>query len=101
EEGRLVLQVDRHVLERDVLAGEVRLQAVHHLQVTVCYVLCFAGPGQLVREHAAVLEPELPHAPTLRLVGDVRHRHAPDPRIDGMSVGSTELITGVGSTEPA
>ena len=65
-----VLEVDGNIVERDVLAGEIRLDPLDELQVTTCYLV---GPGrvrELVPDDAALGDDELPHAPALRLVRD-------------------------------
>src|SRR5262249_53560793 len=73
-ERRAPLEVERHVLERVAPAREV---AGHPLRQGM------AGrrrlppwPGELVQEEEAFFEPELPHAPAVRVVAHVLDRHA-------------------------
>src|SRR5947209_2259835 len=81
EERAFVLEVDGNIVERDVLAGEIRLDPLDELQATTCYLV---GPGrvrELVPDHAALGDDELPDAPALRLVRHLIHGHSRNPRI--------------------
>src|SRR2546423_4296979 len=79
EERRLVFEVELDLVERGVLAREVSLEQLDEPVRPRGRRL--ARPGQLVPDDPPCLvEPELPHAPAIGLVGQMRHRHDAHPR---------------------
>jgi hypothetical protein len=82
EKRRLVFEVEIDVVERVRPAAEIRPKPLDELTAGSPIRARGAREREIVLNDASALEPELPHAPALDLVGDLRHDHAHNPRID-------------------